>query len=327
VKRIRLGPGSEFDMIRRFLSAGPGGALPEAIRVGPGDDCAVIGGGDLAISNDLSIEDVHFRRDWLEPEEIGYRAAAGALSDLAAVAARPVGVLAALALHRRDADVMAQAIMDGVRGAAADAGAALIGGDTSRSPGPVVLDIIVVGTASSPVLRDGAKVGDGVWVTGELGAAAAAVRAWESGALPRPDARAAFARPQPRLREACWLAERMVIHALIDISDGLVGDAGHIAAASGVHIAIDSTTIPVHPAVGASGGGHSRLLASQGGEDYELCFTADDAAVLAVANDFTARFGVALSRVGVVNEGTGVSMDGRDGAAGGGYDHFAGGEA
>jgi thiamine-monophosphate kinase len=322
-----LGPGVEFDMIRRFLSADPGAGLPEEVRVGPGDDCAVIGPGDLAISTDLSIEDVHFRRDWLEPEEIGYRAAAGALSDLAAVAARPIGVLAALALHRRDVDVMAQAIMDGVRGAAAEAGAALIGGDTSRSPGPVVLDVVVVGIASGPVLRDGAKVGDGVWVTGELGAAAAALRAWEAGALPRPDARAAFARPQPRLREALWLAERLVMHALIDLSDGLAGDAGHIAAASGVHIAIDGKTLPVHPAARAAGGDYPHLLAIHGGEDYELCFTADDAAVLALAGDFTARFGVRLTRVGVVSEGSGVSIDGRDGTPGGGFDHFAGGDA
>ena len=320
-----MGPGVEFDMIRRFLGSDNSSELPETVRVGPGDDCAVIGGGNLAISSDLSIEDVHFRRDWLDPEEIGYRATAGALSDLAAVAARPIGVLAALALHGRDVDVMAQAIMDGVRSAAVDAGAALIGGDTSRSPGPVVLDIVVVGAAPDPVLRDGARVGDGVWVTGELGAAAAAVRAWESGAAPRPDARAAFARPQPRLREAQWLAERRVMHALIDLSDGLTGDAGHIAAASGVHIAIDGSALPVHAAARAAGGDQAHLLALGGGEDYELCFTADDAVVLAVADAFSTRFGVRLTRVGVVGEGSGVSIDGRDEAAAGGYDHFAGG--
>src|SRR5690606_4240919 len=115
---IRLGPGPEFDLIRRFLAAAGDRPRADAVRVGPGDDCAVVDG--IALSTDMSIEDVHFRRAWLEPEEIGYRAAAAALSDLAAVAARPVGILCSLACTGDDAIALGPRVMGGLRSAAAE---------------------------------------------------------------------------------------------------------------------------------------------------------------------------------------------------------------
>ncbi|HLL81306.1 MAG TPA: AIR synthase related protein, partial [Longimicrobium sp.] len=129
-----LGPGAEFDLIRRFLA--PAQAGRQDVRVGPGDDGAVVAGEGIVLSSDLSVEEVHFRRDWLGPEGIGYRAAAAALSDLAAMAARPIGVLGSLAVPARDAGDYAVAVMEGVRRAAESVGAVLLGGDLTRSPGP-----------------------------------------------------------------------------------------------------------------------------------------------------------------------------------------------
>ncbi len=315
----RLGPGAEFDLIRRFLQRAP--AAAEGVRVGPGDDCAVVAGDGIAVSADMAVEDVHFRRAWLPPADLGYHAAAGALSDLAAVAARPIGLLASLALGPGDEDHVGPGVMEGIAAAAADAGAALLGGDVTRSPGPLVLDIVVLGEAARPVLRSGASAGEEVWVTGDLGAAATAVAAWMDGREPSDAARDAYARPRPRTREALWLAARGVPTAMVDLSDGIAGDAGHIAAASGVRLVIRLPALPVSRAatespgraMGASSGrssagaaGGSRSVpddvrrAAGGGEDYELCFTASPGSVAAVAAAFEAELGTRLTRVGEV---------------------------
>jgi thiamine-monophosphate kinase len=315
---IRLGPGAEFDLIRRFLAGAgsPGGAPDQRVgpdvHVGPGDDCAVVRGDGIALTVDMAVEGVHFRRHWVEPAAIGYRSAAGAISDLAAMAARPMGILASLALGPGDEEEVGLAVMEGVSAAAAAVGAALLGGDLTRSPGPLVVDIVAVGEAPRPVLRSGAGVGDELWVTGSLGGAAAAVAAWLDGRAPAADAVAAFARPSPRTREALWLAGRGAPTAMVDLSDGIAGDAGHIAAASGVRIVIDGDALPVAAAARAAGGaggagGEAALrLAATGGEDYELCFTAAPGTVEAVRAEFEARFGVALTRVGHVEEGSGA---------------------
>jgi thiamine-monophosphate kinase len=309
---IPLGRGAEFDLIRQFFPNDPSAGaarVPEAVRVGPGDDCAVVRGEGIALSIDIAVEDVHFRRAWLQPEEIGYRATAAAMSDLAAVAATPIGVLASLALPTTDTD-LAPRIMEGVRAAAAGGRAVLLGGNVSRTSGPIVVDIVAVGNALRPVLRRGAMPGDAIWVTGELGAAAAAVRAWTRGETPEPAARLAFALPTPRIAEAGWLNARGAIDALIDLSDGLASDAGHIAAASDVRIILDAAAIPIHPAVHVHVPEHAAALrlALTGGEDYELCFAAPPGAVERIADDFADTFNVPLTRVGTVHAGTGVML-------------------
>jgi thiamine-monophosphate kinase len=268
----------------------------------------VVAGDGVALSCDMSVEEVHFRRAWLAPEEIGFRAATAALSDLAAVAARPIGVLASLAAPDADAGEFAVGVMAGVRRAAERVGAALLGGDLTRSPGPLALDVTVVGEAPRPVLRSGALPGDEVWVTGELGGAAVCVARLLDGQEPPPDARERFAEPAARVREARWLAERGIPTALLDISDGLGGDAAHLAAASGVAVLLAPVLIPLHPAVRR----HTRsprrrlALAVGGGEDYELCFTAPPGAVEPVRAAFHGTFGVALYCVGRVAAGDGV---------------------
>lgn len=300
-----LGPGPEFDMIRRFLRRRPGAApAPQGVRLGPGDDCALIAGDGIAVTVDMSVEDIHYRRAWLSPEEIGWRAAAAGLSDLAAMAARPIGVLASIALPAGDAGEMGEGVSRGIAAAAEEVGAAVIGGDLVRSPGPLVVDIVALGEASAPVLRSGARAGDELWVTGYLGTAAAAVDAWLRGEEPDVTARAAFARPRPRIVQAIWLAERGVPSAMLDLSDGIAGDAGHLAAASGVRIVVEAESLPVSGAAAARE--DPVRLAAAGGEDYELCFTSRPGAAGEVRRAFENRFGIPLTRVGRVVEGEGI---------------------
>ena len=306
-----LGAGPEFDLIRRFLDRRPPADRVPGVVLGPGDDCALVQGDTLALTCDMAVEDVHFRRAWLQPPEIGYHAAAAALSDLAAMAARPLGVLVSIGAAAGDRD-LAAGIMEGVAEAVESVGGALLGGDVVRSPGPLLLDVMAVGDAPRPVRRSGAAPGDELWVTGELGGAAAAVAAWLAGEEPSPESRRAFARPTPRVREALWLAERGLPTAMIDLSDGIAGDAGHIAAAGGVRVVIDASSLPVAPAARGAGG---IALAAAGGQDFELCFAARPGAMEADRPAFEAELGTRLTRVGRVEEGEGASVVDDDGVA------------
>jgi thiamine-monophosphate kinase len=321
-RHVRLGPGPEFDRIRRAIAGGR--ELPQTVRVGPGDDAAVIEGG-WVISTDMSVEDVHFRRAWITDEEIGFRAASAALSDLAAMAAAPTGLFASVALPTDDS-VNWDALQAGIAEAADLVGAALLGGDLARSPGPLVLDMTVLGCTSWPVLRNGAEPGDEVWVTGDLGASAAAVQAWDRGKEPPKAARDAFARPEPRVKAAQCLVEHELIDALMDISDGLAGDASHMASASGAQIVLDAHAIPVAPiAIEILGPDQALEAALYGGEDYELLFVTDPGVV--DVEYFQRRHGLKLTRVGRVEAGEGVLLE-RGGERlaleRGGFDHFGG---
>lgn len=336
--RVELGPGGEFDLVRSFLS-GVDDDVP-GVRVGPGDDALVLDDG-LVVSTDLAVEDVHFRRSWLDDEEIGYRATAAGLSDLAAMAAEPVGVLLSFALPASQGPEAARRTVAGVREVVATVGGALLGGDLSTSPGPRILDVVSVGRAERAVLRSGARPGDELWVTGRLGGAAGAVRAWRRGARPPRALREAFARPVPRVFEAGWLVREAEVRALIDLSDGLAGDAAHLAAASGVRVLLDEDRIPVHPAltelpVDEDGEGDRTGAplhhALHGGEDYELLLAAAPGSVEPFAADFSVRFGIPLTRVGRVEEGAGVHLRSQEGRESrpldrGGWDHFSGREA
>lgn len=319
-RRVELGTGAEFDLIRRFMASDA--PLPPEVWVGPGDDAAVLQGG-WVVSSDVSVEDVHFRRAWLSDAEIGYRAAAAALSDLAAMAATPVALIVSMAAPRAEVDL--GAVQAGVRDAAASLGACVIGGDLSRSPGPLMIDVVVLGCTAWPVLRDGAEPADEVWVTGTLGASAAAAKVWKAGEEPSEALREAFVHPRPRVEEARWLVDREWVDALIDISDGLAGDVGHLAAASGMRITIEVSEIPVaDAAVDALGTEDALDAALHGGEDFELCFATDPGKV--DPDDFERRFGLPLTRVGSVSEGEGVWLQEADGSSRpvqvGGFDHW-----
>lgn len=332
-----LAPGPEAARIAAFLEAAAGAsaspassAAPAAgtLVVGPGDDAAVIEtdpGARVVLSTDASLEGVHFRREWMTWEVIGHRAAAAALSDLAAMGAAPVGLLVSAALPPEHDAGTAAALGRGVGEALALAGGRLLGGDLVASPGPVVLDVTVVGQTPRPVTRGGARPGDEVWVTGGLGAAASAVADLLAGLEPLPAARAAFERPRPRIREGMRLAEAGA-RAMIDLSDGLARDARHLSLSSDVRIELEWARLPVHegavPHLEAEAG---RRLVLSGGEDYELLVTAPPGVIGALALDFEREFDVPLTEIGRVREGHGVAIRDAAGAlveAGSGFDHF-----
>jgi thiamine-monophosphate kinase len=298
-----LGPGPEFDRIRRI--AGELGNSSADL----GDDAAVIpdGDGSLVVSTDASVEGVHFRREWLTLEEIGWRAAAAALSDLAAMGARPVGVLAALAVPQSASADDPSLVMRGVGAAAAATGARVIGGDLTAAASWVVT-VTVIGRTANPIRRTGARPGDVLWVTGALGGSRAALTAWKRGATPADDARAAFAHPLPRIDAGRWLAEHGA-HAMLDLSDGLAADAHHLAAASAVRLDIDLSRVPVAgpavvPSLAASV--EPPIFAAQGGEDYELLVALPDRFAERDIRAFEAATGLALTSVGSVHRGSGV---------------------
>ncbi len=291
-----LGPGGEFDRIRAIWRRLGEQASPA------GDDCALVsvGGVPLAISTDLTIEGTHFRAGWLVPAELGWRATAAALSDLAAVAAEPAGVMVSLGVSAEWPEEMVAQLMEGVGEAAAAVGAAVWGGDLVGSE-RLVIDVTVVGRADVPVQRKGAEAGDALWVTGRLGAPAAALAAWAEGVEPDRGARERFARPLPRIAEARWLRDRGA-KAMVDLSDGLLGDAGHLATASGVRLAIEREHVPVHPAAGLP----ERALVS--GEEFELLAALPSSVGAEDAAAFEEAFGLPLTRVGRVEAGSGVEL-------------------
>lgn len=289
----RLGPGPEFDRIRAIAS----GLGPRA--AGLGDDCAFleIGGTTLALSTDVSVQDVHFRREWLSLEEIGWRATAASLSDLAAAAAEPIGVLAALTMPETEPESSFASIMAGAGDAVASVGGVVLGGDLSRGSA-ISLTVTSVGRTDHPIRRRGARPGNGLWVTGTLGGARAALLAWKVGRRPDPAARARFAHPEPRIAMGVLL-ETNGATAMMDVSDGLAGDARHLAAASGVVLRIDLDRVPRHPSVDAearAAGETPASFAARGGEDYELLVTLP-------ASFAGTDIGVPLTRIGSVEEG------------------------
>lgn len=303
-----LGTGAEFDLIRKLL--GPQEPLPEGVRTGPGDDALVLEDG-WVLSVDLTVEDVHFKREWIDLEEAGFRATAAALSDLAAMGARPVAVLLSLGLPRREMSETATALQKGADEACRREGIRILGGDVTASSGPALVDVVALGRTDRPLLRGGSRPGDQVWVTGWLGASAAALHLWNQGREPGPELRRAFARPTPRIREARWLAERLRVRGLIDVSDGLGGDAGHLAAAAGVGILLRREALPVHRDVTRATSDRDEVLrlALTGGEDYELCFTVEGGALEPWIGPFQETFGIPLTRVGRVVEGEGVRLE------------------
>jgi thiamine-monophosphate kinase len=287
------------------------------VSVGTGDDAAVLdvpAGSRLVVTTDTAIEGVHFRREWITGAEIGYRSAAAALSDLAAMAADPLGMLLALSLP----EGLTPSIEDlaaGVKEAAHRSGCPILGGDTNRAP-VLSLTITALGHARLPVRRSGARPGDTLYVTGKLGGPGAALRAWLSGSQPRPDHRARFVYPVARLDEAKWLVEHGA-RAMIDVSDGLSSDLHHLAIASGAGIVVNLDTVPTALDV-------SPLQAAESGEEYELVI----AAVTQIdCDEFVRRFGIPLTAIGRVEaEGPGTVKFEASGTRVDpvrGYDHFS----
>ena len=310
----------EFGLIARLTHALP---HDDAVVVGVGDDCAVLRAGNATwlVSCDLSLEDVHFRRSTASPEDIGWKAAAAALSDIAAMGGVPRFVLVGLACPRDTELPFVERIYTGLRAAVAQSGAFVVGGDTTASRSGIVLDVTVIGEAKDGryLLRRGACPGDAVLVTGRLGASAAGFQALESG-VDCPELAQAHLHPQPRYAEGQWLAAHPDAHAMIDLSDGLMQDALHIAKASGLCIDLEANAVPIATALEAND--IARAMALTGGEDYELLVVVAPEAADEICAAFSDQFATPLTRVGLCHAGhPAVTLDGGV-ISQAGYAHF-----
>ena len=330
---------SEFQLIDD-LAAVFRGEHP-AVRTGIGDDCAVIevDGATLLLTIDAFVEDVHFRREFASPRVLGSRAAAAALSDIAAMGGEATALLVTAALGPTWSPADAREIAAGIAARASAAGAAVIGGDTTGSPGPLFLDIAVLGripAGGRAVLRTGAQAGDVLAVTGTPGEAGLGLRHLLGELALAPDEAArVVARhldPTPRLREGRLLAGCAEVHAMIDISDGLGQDAGHLARAAGLTVVLDPD-MPCDPALVRLRARNPRdwtAAALGGGEDYELALALTPAAIKEISARLLKETGTRLTAVGRFEapgpDGPSVRL--RDGTRvdGLGWEHFAQGE-
>jgi thiamine-monophosphate kinase len=320
----------ELELIEAFEQA-LAGASPRVVR-SLGDDAAVVRADRYAVTSvDAMFDGVHFRREQLTPAEIGHRALGAAVSDLAAMGARPGEAYLALGLPPglRSEEVLA--LVDGARRLADVVGITLAGGDLTRSPA-LMVSFTVVGWAHGPeelVGRDGAQPGDRVAVTGTLGAAGAglAIIDGRAGAGLEPARAAAlrdrYARPRPRVADG-HTASGLGARAMIDLSDGLATDAGHLARRSGVRLELTLSSLPLAdgvPEVAAELGADPGEFAATAGEDYELCICIPAGTAAMLANAQSACDRLDLTWIGTVVEGRPavVFLDARSELAG--YEH------
>jgi thiamine-monophosphate kinase len=329
-------------LIRRAVHRSPA----ERVETGIGDDTAVLvpqPGARLLATTDLIVEDVHFRRAWASPFDIGWKAMAVNLSDIAGKGGRPLWALVGLALPAPAEPVEVEALYEGMRRAAAPDGVAIVGGDTSVSPRGWFVNVTLLGEhLGVPKLRSAAKPGDAVAVTGTLGRSAAGLAALEAGrarlGAVRPESieavTAAHLRPTARVAEGRWLGAAAAVHAMMDCSDGLATDLAHICRESRVGARVELDLLPVDPAareVAGALGADALSWATSGGEDFELLLTCDRAAVPALSDGLGRATGTALTVVGEIEAfkslEVGVTFLGSGGlrvAIPPGYEHFSG---
>ncbi len=326
---------SEHALLAQVRAAVDSLGRGRGVVVGIGDDCAVVrGSARTVLTTDSTIEGVHFRSGWLTPRELGVRAFRAAVSDIAAMGARPRYVLLSLEVPGSAAGFgsrEALALVRAVAAAAREAGAALVGGNVSGADRVGVTVTAIGELARKPVLRKGARAGDFVFVTGTLGGSAAGCRALSArkSATVAPSMTAAYRRPPLRLDFGAGLADRGIASSMIDVSDGLLQDLGHVAEASGVAIRVDASMVPVHRSARRASAAGSKLapgleLALAGGEDYELAFTARESACEAIET-LSRRCKVPVTVIGIVQRGRSEVTDlvGQPfGIAAKGFDHL-----
>ncbi len=311
----------EFGVLTQLLPTLPAGG--RGVILGPGDDCAVVAprGRTLLVTVDALVEGVHFRRNWLTPTELGRKAFAVNASDLAAMGGTPRWGVVQIAApsHLPAADVVA--ITRALAAAARRAGAGLVGGNLSRARELSVTLTLIGDAPPRPVTRAGARPGDALYVTGRLGEAALGVRLLRSGRAASGPAVRRFRTPTPRLAAGSLLARRGLASAMIDVSDGLFQDLGHLCAASAVGARIELACVPCSPAVRHAG----IALALTGGEDYELLFSVPPRREAALARA-AGRFECAVTRIGECTRGGGITVVDAAGqervAEASGHDHF-----
>ena len=283
---------NEFELIAK-LTAGLGAGA--GVIVGPGDDCAVLDVGApgqwLLFKTDAVVEGVHFRAD-TDPEKIGRKALARCLSDIAAMAGRPTQALVTLALPRDFDAARVTAIYEGLKACAMRHDVSIVGGETTTSPGGLLISIALLGTVTKgkALLRSGAQAGDAIFVTGELGGSLAG-RHLDF---------------EPRLAQAAWLSEYFSLHAMIDLSDGLAGDLRHVLKASKCGAELLGKAVPISREAKVKARSESSakpplLAALTDGEDFELLFTIAPGDAVAVKDAWAKQFpALKLSCIGKI---------------------------
>ena len=314
---------AEFDLIARIRDRA---ATRGDVILGIGDDAALLqppAGMQLAVAMDTLNVGVHFPAE-TAPADIGWKALAVNLSDLAAMGALPAWCT--LSLSMPDADTaFVDGFLDGFLQLATQHDVALVGGDTTRGPLSICVTAHGFVERDMALRRDGAQVGDEVWVSGSVGDAAAALVQWKRGGDIDAALRARLDRPTPRV--ALGRALRGIATSCIDVSDGLHADLGHACSASGIGAELDVDALPASDALHATFDREARRsLQATGGDDYELCFTAPMDAREAVMQAATSA-GVVVTRVGRIVAGAGVVAVDRAGDAWSppmpGWQHFA----
>lgn len=303
---------TEFELIARLTKNLP---TNDHLVVGPGDDCAVLDfrGSQLLFKTDAIVEDVHFTAE-TPPEKIGRKALARNLSDIAAMAGTPTAALVTIGLPKNFDAARIEAIYSGINALARQHNVAIAGGETTSAP-KMFISVALLGTTTKAIRRNGAKVGDAIFVTGTLGGS---LLGWHLDF-------------EPRLAEARWLAEKFSIHAMIDLSDGLAGDLRHILTASGVGAELLGSAIPISRIAKALAREESSakpplLAALTDGEDFELLFTVASKDAVPLADAWKKQFpDLKLSCIGKITADKSVRLRDKNGfkpVPQHGYTHF-----
>jgi thiamine-monophosphate kinase len=320
----------------RELSARAG--TGSGVRVGIGDDCAVLEptpATSLLAKTDLLLEDVHFRRRWAEPADIGWKALAVNLSDIASMGGRPRWALIALACPEDTPVEEVTAFYEGALALAVRYAVTVVGGDTSSSPAGWFVNVTLLGEATEACLRSTARPGDVVAVTGALGRSAAGLAVLERDSAPAgvPPATlaavtAAHLRPEPRVAEGRWLAAAGGVTAMMDVSDGIGIDLPRLCAESGAGASVDVERLPVDDAtraVAAALGADPTAWVTGGGEDYELLLTCEPGALERLQHGLRETCDTVLTPIGQITAGAPTVRwlaGGREVTVARGFEHF-----
>ena len=288
-------PFDEFDLIERIRRAGQ---PHPRVLLGIGDDAAVIDAASarhgLLVATDMLMDGRHFDANQTSPRDIGRKALAVNLSDIAAMAGRPTAAFVSVAHNRAHGTNFAEDVHHGLADLATEFGVAIAGGDTNVWDGPLVINVTLLGEsgAGGPITRSGAQPGDRVFVTGPLGGSLASGR---------------HLRCQPRIQEAQWLREHVDLHAMLDISDGLLGDLAHIRRESQVGVELAASAIPIHSDVSSGLSEQERLIAAlTDGEDFELAFCVSPADAVLLSEQPPSTF--PLFEIGQILEGSAITV-------------------
>lgn len=300
------------------------------LSLGIGDDCSIQpqrGDQDLLTSTDLLIEDIHFKREWSSMFDLGRKSAAVNISDIAAMGGTPQSLFLGIGRPKTIGDSEIQKFLTGFLAEVKTHGAVLAGGDSCSSPGPLMISVTVQGKVCTgdAICRQGASYGDAIYVSGSLGDSALALYQLQNGQQPEPFLKQRFHTPTPRVTLGQEISKKQLATAMVDVSDGLLADLGHILDVSKVGAELDISTIPLSKAFKKALDENAELidLALAGGEDYELVFTSP-------LKDLDRQINLPhpVTRIGSIRQGSGLQLRKKNGelyhCQRGGFDHFSG---